>query len=89
MNNEWTAIDGKYRFQGVNRKTRQPTWTATRMDLIFGSQSELRAQAEVYGASDGNEKFVHDFVAAWNKVMNADRMDMGTAEDKFSQKLSA
>jgi catalase-peroxidase len=89
MGNEWVATEHKNRFQGLNRKTRQPTWTATRVDLIFGSQSELRAQAEVYGMADGNEKFVQDFVAAWDKVMNADRIDMGTAEDKFSQKLSA
>lgn len=89
MGNEWVATEHKNRFQGLNRKTRQPTWTATRVDLIFGAQSELRAQAEVYGMADGNEKFVQDFVAAWDKVMNADRIDMGTAEDKFSQKLSA
>ncbi|WP_426199569.1 catalase/peroxidase HPI [Pseudomonas sp. DC3200b2] len=88
INNEWTATEQKNRFQGLHRKTRQPTWTATRVDLIFGAQSELRAQAEVYGCSDGNEKFVNDFVAAWNKVMNADRMDIGKPEDLFSQKLS-
>ena len=55
MKNEWTATEHKSRFQGLDRKTRQPTWTATRVDLIFGSQSELRAQAEVYGMADGNE----------------------------------
>ena len=74
---------------GLDRKTRQPTWTATRVDLIFGSQSELRAQAEVYGMADGNEKFVRDFAKAWDKVMNADRMDIGKPADQFSQKLSA
>lgn len=51
-------------------------WTATRMDLIFGHHDELRAVAEVYGASDGREKFVQDFVVAWNKVMNLDRFDL-------------
>ena len=64
------------RFQGLDRKTRQPTWTATRVDLIFGSQSGLRAQAEVYGMADGNEKFVRDFAKAWDKVMNLDRFDI-------------
>ncbi len=59
------------------------------MDLIFGAQSELRAQAEVYGMADGNEKFVQDFVKAWDKVMNVDRLDIGKPADNFSQKLSA
>lgn len=89
MKNEWVATEHKNRFQGLDRKTRQPNWTATRVDLIFGSQSELRAQAEVYGMADGNEKFVHDFVKAWDKVMNADRLDVGKPADQFSQKLSA
>jgi len=89
MKNEWTATEHKNRFQGLDRKTRQPTWTATRVDLIFGSQSELRAQAEAYGMADGNEKFVRDFAKAWDKVMNADRMDIGKPADQFSQKLSA
>jgi catalase-peroxidase len=89
MKNEWVATEHKNRFQGLDRKTRQPTWTATRVDLIFGSQSELRAQAEVYGMSDGNEKFVHDFVKAWDKVMNADRLDIKNGGETFSQALSA
>ena len=55
-------------------------WTGTRVDLIFGSQSQLRALAEVYGSSDAQEKFVHDFVAAWNKVMNLDRFDLELGE---------
>ena len=63
-------------FKGRDRKTGQVRWTGTRVDLIFGSNSELRAIAEVYGCSDGNAKFVHDFVAAWNKVMNLDRFDL-------------
>lgn len=59
-----------------DRKTGKAKWTATRMDLVFGSNSILRAYAEVYAQDDNKEKFVHDFVAAWNKVMNADRFDL-------------
>ncbi|MBI0538479.1 catalase/peroxidase HPI [Roseomonas sp. KE2513] len=89
MKTEWTATEDKNHFQGLDRKTKQPTYTATRVDLIFGSHSELRAQAEVYASYDAKEKFVRDFVAAWNKVMNADRLDMQKPADAFSQKLSA
>jgi catalase-peroxidase len=63
-------------FEGRDRKTGAVKWTGTRVDLIFGSNSQLRALAEVYGSSDAQEKFVHDFVAAWNKVMNLDRFDI-------------
>ncbi|MDK9711379.1 catalase/peroxidase HPI [Acidaminobacter sp.] len=63
-------------FVGSDRKTGETKWTATRVDLIFGSNSELRAIAEVYACDDGKEKFVKDFVAAWNKVMNADRFEL-------------
>jgi catalase-peroxidase len=63
-------------FEGTDRATGKPKWTATRADLIFGSNSELRATAEVYGCADAQAKFVHDFVAAWNKVMNLDRFDI-------------
>ena len=70
------ANDHKTEFVGKDRKTGETKWTATRVDLIFGSNSELRAIAEVYGCADGEQKFVHDFVAAWNKVMNADRFDV-------------
>ena len=63
-------------FEGRDRETGQVKWTATRVDLIFGSDSQLRAVAEVYGSADSQEKFLHDFVAAWNKVMNLDRFDL-------------
>jgi catalase-peroxidase len=63
-------------FEGHDRTTGELKWTATRVDLVFGSNSELRALAEVYGCADGQEKFVQDFVAAWNKVMNLDRFDL-------------
>jgi catalase-peroxidase len=63
-------------FEGSDRKTGEPKWTGTRVDLIFGSNSELRALAEVYAAQDSQDKFVNDFVAAWNKVMNLDRFEL-------------
>jgi len=63
-------------FEGRDRTTGELKWTGTRVDLIFGSNSQLRAVAEVYGSKDSREKFVHDFVAAWNKVMNLDRFDI-------------
>ena len=73
----WKATDGhKEVFEGSDRVTGKPKWTATRADLIFGSNSELRAIAEVYGSADAKEKFVKDFVGAWNKVMNLDRFDL-------------
>lgn len=74
MNTQWKAIDdSKEVYLGIDRKTGQPRWTGTRADLVFGSNSELRAIAEVYASADAKEKFINDFVAAWNKVMNADR----------------
>jgi catalase-peroxidase len=63
-------------YEGRDRKTNQVKWTGTRVDLIFGSHSQLRALAEVYASSDAKEKFVKDFVAAWTKVMNNDRYDL-------------
>jgi catalase-peroxidase len=63
-------------YEGHDRKTGALKWTATPVDLIFGSNSELRAVAEVYASSDGQEKFVRDFVKAWTKVMNLDRFDL-------------
>ena len=77
MDTEWKAKDdGKEVFIGKDRVNGKDKWTATRADLIFGSNSELRALAEVYASNDAKEKFVKDFVAAWNKVMNADRFDV-------------
>ncbi|MCE2733918.1 MAG: catalase/peroxidase HPI [Flammeovirgaceae bacterium] len=73
----WSATnDAQTLFEGRDRATGKVKWTATRADLIFGSNSELRAFAEVYACDDAKEKFVHDFVAAWNKVMNLDRFDL-------------
>ncbi len=74
---EWTAASKDADvFEGRDRTTHNVRWTGTRVDLVFGSNSQLRAQAEVYGSSDAQDKFVHDFVAAWNKVMNLDRFDL-------------
>jgi catalase-peroxidase len=77
MDTTWAPLAGSSEvFEGRDRATGDVKYTATRADLIFGSNSELRAVAEVYGQSDNAEKFVHDFVSAWNKVMNADRFDV-------------
>ncbi len=77
MGTEWKAVSEDHgEFAGHDRKTGKLKWTATRVDLIFGSNSQLRALAEVYGCTDSEEKFVHDFAAAWNKVMNLDRFDL-------------
>jgi len=79
MANEWKPIsDANEVFEGRDRKTGAVKWTATRVDLVFGSNSELRAFAEVYGSSDAQGQFVKDFVAAWTKVMNLDRYDVKT-----------
>ena len=77
MGTEWKAIDSDAElFQGKDRKSGQPKYTATRNDLIFGSNSVLRAYAEVYASADGKERLIRDFVAAWTKVMNLDRFDL-------------
>ena len=76
MSTEWQTPNADGIYEGRDRKTKAVKWTATRVDLIFGSHSQLRALAEVYGSSDAKEKFVKDFVAAWTKVMNADRFDL-------------
>jgi catalase-peroxidase len=75
MGTEWQAA-GDHVYEGHDRKTKAVKWTGTRVDLIFGSHSQLRAFAEVYACADSKEKFVKDFVAAWTKVMNADRFDL-------------
>jgi catalase-peroxidase len=77
MSTSWKAPSGDENvFEGLDRTTGKPKWTGTRIDLIFGSNSQLRALAEVYGCEDSQEKFIHDFVAAWNKVMTLDRFDL-------------
>src|SRR5690606_30794443 len=77
MRTQWTPTsEANDSYEGRDRKTGELKWTATRADLIFGSNAELRALAEVYASSDSKEKFVNDFVAAWNKVMNLDRFDL-------------
>jgi catalase-peroxidase len=77
MGTEWQPVSKDAdEFEGRCRKSGEVKWTGTRVDLVFGSNSQLRALAEVYGSSDAQQKFVHDFVAAWNKVMNLDRFDL-------------
>jgi catalase-peroxidase len=76
MGTTWKATADENLFEGRDRKTGALKWTASRIDLIFGSNSQLRAIAEVYGCRDSQEKFLHDFVAAWDKVMNLDRFDL-------------
>lgn len=78
MATEWKVVEGSHRelYQGFDRKTGELRWTGTRADLVFGSNSELRAVAEVYACADAQEKFIKDFIAAWTKVMNADRFDV-------------
>ncbi|KUI54974.1 Catalase-peroxidase 2 [Cytospora mali] len=77
MGTKWADSDSGELWQGLNRSTGAATWTGTRADLVFGSHAELRAISEVYAMADAGEKFVNDFVAAWTKVMNADRFDVG------------
>ena len=80
MGTEWKPTsDAATSFQGTSRTKGDPRWTASRVDLVFGSNSELRALSEVYACADSQEKFVGDFVAAWTKVMNADRFDLPRA----------
>ncbi|HZI46600.1 MAG TPA: catalase/peroxidase HPI [Pyrinomonadaceae bacterium] len=76
MRTRWQANGAEGIYEGHDRKTNDPNWTGTRVDLIFGSHSELRAVGEVYACADSKEKFVKDFVAAWDKVMNLDRFDV-------------
>jgi catalase-peroxidase len=77
FNTKWTPTnEAQDVFEGRDRKTGAIKWTATRVDLIFGSNSELRAIAEVYASADGKDKFMQDFISAWTKVMNLDRFDI-------------
>jgi catalase-peroxidase len=76
MGTEWRAGSAEHVYEGRTRATGELRWTGTAVDLVFGSNSELRAVAEVYGSADAPAKFVADFVAAWDKVMNLDRFDL-------------
>lgn len=77
MGTEWKpASEDGVVFEGRDRATGDPKWTGTRVDLVFGSNSQLRALAEVYACEDSKEKFLQDFVNAWNKVMNLDRFNL-------------
>jgi len=84
MNTKWqpgtNGTGGVY--EGRDRATGELKWTATRVDLLFGSNSQLRAIAEVYACDDGKEAFVHDFITVWNKVMNLDRFDIAEANKR-------
>jgi len=86
-NTAWKAVSGNEIYEGTDRKTGQKKWTATRADLVFGSHAELRAIAEVYGSADGQEKFVKDFVAAWDKVANLDRFDIAASGSSSKPRL--
>jgi catalase-peroxidase len=88
MRTQWNPADGKDGvYEGRDRKTNAVKWTGTRVDLIFGSHSQLRAFAEVYACAGSKEKFVKDFVAAWNKVMNLDRYDLGKRSEQTKAAL--
>jgi catalase-peroxidase len=77
MGTEWKPVSGDADlFEGRDRATGKVRWTGTRVDLVFGANAQLRALAEVYGSADAKKKFVEDFVAAWDKVMNLDRFDL-------------
>jgi catalase-peroxidase len=84
MGVKWNPVEENV-YEGRDRKTGEVVRTATRVDLVFGSNSVLRSLAEVYAQDDNKEKFVHDFVAAWVKVMNADRFDLKSVDRKQAQ----
>jgi len=86
LGTEWKkSAEGADRYEGRDRKSGEVKWTATSVDLVFGSNSQLRAIAEVYGSADARQRFVDDFVAAWHKVMNLDRFDL---PERAQQKLA-
>jgi catalase-peroxidase len=87
MGTAWKP-DSDHLFIGTERGTDQRKWTATRVDLVFGSNSQLRAISEVYASNDAREKFVSDFVKAWTKVMNADRFDLARKSGAWTERTS-
>jgi catalase-peroxidase len=90
MGTEWKPTsDAAQSFEGCCRKKGDPRWVASRVDLVFGSNSELRALSEVYGCDDAREKFVRDFVAAWDKVMNLDRFDLAAPAARAERRAVA
>jgi len=89
MSTEWQkSAQGENVFEGRDRKTGEIKWTGTRVDLVFGSNSQLRALAEVYASDDSKQKFVNDFVAVWSKVMNLDRFDLDPALRKGARRVT-
>jgi catalase-peroxidase len=85
LGTKWKATsEDEYEFEGSDRKIGDHKWTATRVELIFGSNSQLRTLAEVYGCVDSQQKFVNDFVAAWDKVMNLDGYDLRSVQASSS-----
>jgi catalase-peroxidase len=89
MSTEWKPISSAAdAFEGRCRQKGHRKWTASRVDLVFGSNSELRALAEVYASDDAREKFVHDFVKAWDKVMNLDRFDLLTSSELVAEEAA-
>jgi catalase-peroxidase len=81
LGHDWRmSPDNENQFEAIDRKSGNVVWTGSRVDLIFGSNSQLRAIAEVYGSRDAEQKFVDDFISVWNKVMNLDRFDLDAAQ---------
>ena len=89
MATEWTPSSSEGVYEGRDRRTGARKWTGTRVDLVFGSNSQLRAIAEVYASADARETFVKDFVAAWTKVMNLDRFELGSSRPLVPRKAAA
>ena len=85
MSTKWEKSQNEHVFEGKDRKSGEVKWTATSVDLVFGSNSQLRAIAEVYAGSDAKQKFVRDFVRTWDKVMNLDRFDVVKAKRSQSK----